>query len=69
MPPDPVMQPWVAAALTPEHLEARLRNMATSLGHDALVGVLTQIHDGVDAATWAEVESRTPDLAALVPGS
>ncbi len=69
MPPDPGMQPWVAAALTPEHLEARLRNMATSLGHDALVGVLTQIHDGVDAATWAEVESRTPDLAALVPGS
>ena len=69
MPPDPVMQPWVAAALTPEHLEARLRNMATSLGHDALVGVLTQIHDGVDADTWAEVKSRTPDLAALVPGS
>ena len=50
----------------PEHLEARLRNMATSLGHDALVGVLTQIHDGVDLAVWAEVESRTPDLAALV---
>jgi hypothetical protein len=69
MPPDPVMQPWVAAALTPEHLEARLRNMATSLGHDALVGVLMQIHDGVDAATWAEVKSRTPELAALVPGS
>jgi hypothetical protein len=69
MPPDPVMQPWVAAALTPEHLEARLRNMATSLGHDALVGVLTQIHDGVDPAIWAEVESRTPDLAALVVGS
>jgi hypothetical protein len=69
MPPDPVMQPWVAAALTPEHLEARLRNMAASLGHDALVGVLTQIHDGVDAATWAEVTSRTPELAALVAGS
>ena len=69
MPPDPGMQPWVAAALTPEHLEARLRNMAASLGHDALVGLLTQIHDGVDAATWAEVESRTPELAALVDGS
>ncbi len=69
MPPDPGMQPWVAAALTPEHLAARLRNMATSLGHDALVGVMTQIHDGVDAATWAEVESRTPDLAALVSSS
>jgi hypothetical protein len=69
MPPDPRLQPWVAAALTPEHLEARLRNMASSLGHDALVGVLTQIHDGVDPAVWAEVESRTPDLAALVPGS
>ena len=69
MPPDPIMQPWVAAALTPEHLEARLRNMATSLGHDALVGVLTQIHDGVDAATWAEVQTHAPDLAALVPSS
>jgi hypothetical protein len=69
MPPDPGMQPWVASALTPEHLEARLRNMASSLGHDALVGVLTQIHDGVDAATWNAVKSRTPDLAALVPGS
>lgn len=69
MPPDPGMQPWVAAALTPEHLEARLRNMAASLGHEALVGVLTQIHDGVDAATWAEVQVRTPDLAALVAPS
>jgi hypothetical protein len=69
MPPDPRMQPWVAAALTPEHLEARLRNMAGSLGHDALVAMLTQIHDGVDAATWDVVKSRTPDLAALVPGS
>jgi hypothetical protein len=67
MPPDPVMQPWVAAALTPEHLEARLRNMESSLGPDALVGVLTQIHDGVDAATWDVVKSRTPELAALVP--
>jgi hypothetical protein len=69
MPPDPGMQPWVAAALTPEHLEARLRNMASSLGHDALVGLLTQIHDGVAPEIWAEVESRTPDLAALVPTS
>lgn len=69
MPADPGMQPWVAAALTPEHLEARLRNMANSLGHDALVDMLTQIHGGVDAATWAEVKSRTPELAALVPGS
>jgi hypothetical protein len=69
MPPDPGMQPWVAAALTPEHLEARLRNMAASLGHEALVGVLTQIRDGVDPSVWAEVRSRAPDLAALVPGS
>jgi hypothetical protein len=69
MPPDPGMQPWVAAALTPEHLEARLRNMASSLGQDALVGLLTQIRDGVDPTVWAEVESRTPDLAALVTGS
>lgn len=65
MPPDPGLQPWVAGALTPEHLEARLRNMASSLAPDAMVGVMTQIHDGVDAATWAEVEARTPDLAAL----
>jgi hypothetical protein len=69
MPPDPRMQAWVASALTPEHLAARLENMATSLGHDALVGVMTQIHDGVDAATWAEVEARTPELAKLVSDS
>jgi hypothetical protein len=69
MPPDPGMQPWVAAALTPAHLEARLRNMATSLGHDAFVGVLTQIHDGVDPAVWVALEQRAPDLAALVTGS
>jgi len=31
--------------------------------------VLTQIHDGVDPTVWAEVESRTPDLAALVSGT
>jgi hypothetical protein len=66
LPPDPKLQPWVAQALTPAHLEARLRNLASSLGHDQLVAVLTQIHDGVDAATWREVEARTPDLAALV---
>lgn len=69
LPADPHLQPWVAAALTPEHLEARLRNMAASLGHAALVGALTQLHDGVDAETWAAVQSRTPDLAALVPGA
>lgn len=70
LPADPRLQPWVAAALTPEHLEARLRNMAASLPHSALVAVLAQIRDGVDAATWAEVQSRTPDLAALAtPGT
>jgi hypothetical protein len=69
MPPDPDMQPWVAAALTPDHLEARLRNMASSLSHDALVRVLTQIHDGVDAATWSALASRAPDLTALVTGA
>ena len=68
MPPDPDLQPWIAGALTPEHLEARLRNMAGSLDRAALVGVLTQIHDGVDASVWAEIEARTPELAALVPG-
>ena len=67
LPADPRLQPWVAAALTPEHLEARLRNMAASLPQGALVAVLAQIRDGVDAATWANVQSRTPDLAALVP--
>jgi hypothetical protein len=69
MPPDPGMQPWVASALTPEHLEARLRNMGASLGHDAFVGVLTQIHDGVDPTVWAGLESCAPDLTALVAGS
>lgn len=69
MPPDPGMQPWVAAALTPEHLAARLRNMAASLGHDAFVGVLTQIHAGVDPAVWSAFAERAPDLAAIVPSS
>lgn len=68
LPADPHLQAWVAAALTPEHLEARLRNMAASLSHAALVGALAQIHDGVDAETWARIRSRTPDLAAMVPG-
>ena len=68
-PPDPGLQPWIASALAPEHLEARLRNMATSLRRDALIGVMTQIRDGVDPSTWAVVRSRTPDLAALAkPG-
>jgi hemerythrin-like domain-containing protein len=66
MPADPTLQPWVASALTPEHLAARLQNMASSLDRAGLVGVLTQIHDGVDAEIWAQVEARTPDLAALV---
>jgi hypothetical protein len=43
--------------------------MATSLGHGAFVGVLTQIHDGVDPAVWSAFEERAPDLAALVTGS
>ena len=66
LPADPQLQPWVAAALSPEHLEARLRNIATSMSAPALAGLMTEIHDGVDAATWREVEARTPDLAALV---
>ncbi|MFM8304694.1 MAG: hemerythrin domain-containing protein [Actinomycetota bacterium] len=66
MPADPHLQPWIAAALSPDHLEARLRNLAASLSHDALVGVLTQIYTGVDSATWDVVATRTPELAALV---
>lgn len=66
LPPDPQLQPWVSAAITPEHLEARLRNIANSLSTPALTALLTQIRDGVDAETWHEVEARTPELAALV---
>jgi len=70
LPPDPQLQPWVAAALTPEHLEARLRNIASSMSTPALTALLTQIRDGVDPATWRVVEETTPELAELVdPGS
>jgi hemerythrin-like domain-containing protein len=64
-PADPRLQPWVAGALTPEHREARLRNMATSLPHDAFVVVLHQIRDGVDPDIWTDIERRLPDLAQL----
>lgn len=66
LPPDPQLQPWVAAALTPEHLEARLRNIASSMSTPALTALMTQIRDGVAPSTWQTVESRTPELAALV---
>lgn len=66
LPPDPQLQPWVTAALSPDHLELRLRNIASSMSTPALASLMRQIHDGVDADTWAVVESRTPDLAALV---
>jgi hypothetical protein len=66
LPPDPRLQPWVASALSPTHLEARLRNIASSTPEPAMAALMTQIHDGVDASTWAEVQTRTPDLAALV---
>lgn len=66
LPPDPQLQPWVTAALSPDHLELRLRNIASSMSTPALTSLMRQIHDGVDAGTWAVVESRTPDLAALV---
>lgn len=66
LPPDPQLQPWVAAALTPEHLEARLRNIASAMSTPALTGLMTQIHDGVDAVRWSVIEATTPDLAALV---
>jgi hypothetical protein len=69
LPPDPQLQPWVASALSPEHLEARLRNIASSTPQAMMTTLMTQIHGGVDASTWAEIETRTPELAALVDAS
>jgi len=66
LPPDPGLQPWVTAALSPEHLEARLRNIASSMSTPALTDLMTQIHAGVSTDTWAVVEARTPELAGLV---
>jgi Hemerythrin HHE cation binding domain len=66
LPADPQLQPWVASALSPEHLELRLRNIASSVSTPALTALMSQIHDGVGADTWSVIESRTPDLAALV---
>jgi hemerythrin-like domain-containing protein len=66
LPPDPHLQPWVASALSPEHLEARLRNVSSSMSQPALANLMTQIHDGVDAGVWSSIEERTPELAALV---
>jgi Hemerythrin HHE cation binding domain len=66
LPPDPRLQPWIAGALTPEHREARLRNMSQSLAPDVLAAVLRQIRDGVDSAVWADIRTRTPELARLV---
>jgi len=66
LPPDPRLQPWVAAALTSDHRTARLRNMASTLAPDVLRSVLGQIRQGVDADVWNDVVVRTPDLAALV---
>jgi hypothetical protein len=56
----------VASALTPEHLEIRLRNIASSTPEAAMAALMTQIHDGVDTSTWSAIETRTPELAALV---
>jgi hypothetical protein len=69
LPPDPQLQPWVASALSPDHLELRLRNIASSMPAPALASLMAQIHDGVDATTWSVVQARTPDLAALVDSS
>lgn len=65
LPPDPGLQPWVARALSPDHLEARLRNLASSVSGPVLTTVMTQIRDGVGDDTWSLIESRTPELAAL----
>lgn len=69
LPPDPGLQPWIASALTPEHRETRLRNMAASLPREAFVGLLGQIRDGVDTDVWDDISSRTPEIAALVDGT
>jgi hypothetical protein len=69
LPPDPNLQPWVAEALTPEHLEIRLRNIAASTPEAMMTTLMTQIRDGVDDATWSQIETRTPELAAFVSTS
>jgi hypothetical protein len=69
LPADPQLQPWVTSALSPEHLELRLRNIASSMSTPALTAMMSQIHDGVSADTWSVIETRTPDLAALVDGN
>jgi len=65
LPPDPRLQPWVAAALTPEHREARLRNMQAALPPAALVATLRQIREGVTAEVWTDISRRLPELASL----
>jgi hypothetical protein len=65
VPADPDVQPWLTAALSPEHREARLRNMQQSLPRPALVEALRQIRAGVDASVWADICDRLPEMAAL----
>jgi hemerythrin-like domain-containing protein len=67
VPSDPHLQAWVAGALTPEHLEARLRNLAATLDGAKLSATMSQIRAGVEPGTWQTIEARTPDLAALAP--
>lgn len=64
VPPDPRVQPWIAAALTPEHREARLVHMHDELPADAFAAVMGQIRAGVSAEIWADIVSRQPGLAA-----
>jgi hypothetical protein len=63
LPPDPRLQPWVAAALSPEHLETRLRNIAASMTEPTLSSLMAQIHDGVPSVVWLEIQARVPELA------
>jgi hypothetical protein len=65
VPVDPDMQPWLAGALSPEHREARLRNMVQTLPRPAMVEALRQIRAGVDASVWADICERLPEVAAL----
>jgi hemerythrin-like domain-containing protein len=67
VPADPRLQPWVAAALSPEHREARIRNMAAALPPETFAAVMRQIRDGVPRDVWADIVARAPELASSAP--
>jgi hemerythrin-like domain-containing protein len=65
LPADPHLQAWVAESLTPEHRDARLRNLAHTLSPEAAQSIMREIRDGVSASTWVDITTRTPEVAAL----